>query len=131
MTAPIHITIPDTRAPGWNTIMRMHWAKQDKLNNEMWLLARAAMGDREWQELDYRVDVHVIATFKGNMLDPDNVCSKFVIDAIKTKKDNKTGEIVERRILQDDNPTWVRRVTSESLRGKRNSVEIILTEATA
>lgn len=125
----IRITLPDTRAPGWNAIMRMHWAKQDKLNNEMWLLARAAMGDGDWQEIDYCVDVHIKATFKGTPLDSDNICTKFLIDAIKTKKHKKTGEI-ERRILQEDDPRWVRRVTGESVRGKRNFIEITLTEAT-
>lgn len=122
----ITITINDFRVPGWNTIMRMHWTEQARRNDEAWMLARVAMGNRDWRELDYPVDVHVIATFKGNALDSDNICTKFLIDAIKTKK--VKGEIVERRILQEDDPKWVRRVTGESRRGKVNGVEIILTE---
>lgn len=121
----IHLTIPDERAPGWNAVSRMHWAKQRKRNAEVWLAVRAAYGN-EWQPLDAPVDVHIVATFTGNPLDSDNLCGKFYIDAIKSKRLDDGS--VDERILRDDDPKWVRRVTTESKRGKHNQVEIMLIE---
>ena len=123
---PIRITLPDLRALGWNKVMRMHWTQQHRRNGQVWLAVRVA-NHAEWQPIDYRVDVHVIATCKGTPLDPDNICAKFYIDAIKTKR-AKDGTIIDERILRDDDPDCVRYVTTESVRGKRNQVEIILTK---
>jgi hypothetical protein len=121
------ITIPNERAPGWNAVSRMHWAAQRKRNQEVWLAVRAAVGS-ECQLVCVPVDIHIVATFKGNPLDSDNVCSKFLIDAIKSKR--LPDGSVDQRILRDDDPRYVRRVTTESKRGKHNQVEIILTEVT-
>jgi hypothetical protein len=72
----------------------------------------------KWQLFDCAVDVHVVATFKGAMLDSDNICAKLYIDALKG------------RLLRDDDAKCVRRVTTESKRGKANSVTLTLTPVT-
>lgn len=114
MRQAITLTIPDERAPGWNSTMRMHWARRDALVGEMWLRVRPAM-PATYAKFDCVVDVHVAATFKGTPLDSDNVCAKLYIDVLKGK------------LLHDDNARYLRRVTTESRHGKTNSVTITLT----
>ena len=111
----MHLTIPDERAPGWNKTLRIHWRERDELVRLIWCKAWLAMGG-DAPMFECPVDVHVIATFKGQMLDSDNICAKLYIDALKG------------RLLYDDDVRYVRRVTTESKRGKHNQVEIVLTE---
>lgn len=116
----VRLTIPNERAPGWNNTLRSHWAKRAELIEAIWYKVIAGMvsGSVQYAMFDCPVDVHVIATFKGRALDSDNICAKLYVDALKG------------RLLHDDDAKWVRRVTTESRRGKVNQVEIVLTEVT-
>jgi hypothetical protein len=109
----IIITIPNERAAGWNNTLRIHWTDRDELVQAIWYRMYNALPDK-WQMFEQPVDIHVVGTFKGQMLDSDNICAKLYIDALKT------------RLLRDDNPRYVRRVTTESRKGKANSVTIQL-----
>lgn len=113
MTKPVTLTILGERAPGWNSTLRVHWAKRDELVRAIWF--RLCVQAREHEIFMCPVDVHVVATFKGTPLDSDNIAAKLYIDALKGP------------LLLDDNPKYVRRVTTESKKGKANSVTITLT----
>lgn len=112
------LTLHNERAPGWNKTLRAHWSDRDDLVGQMWLRIYPAM-PANYKLFDCPVDVHVAATFKGTPLDSDNICAKLYIDALKGK------------LLRDDDPRYVRRVTTESKRGKANSVTIQLTPVEA
>lgn len=112
---PVTIIIPDERAPGWNNVMRAHWAIRNDLVDSVWMSVLVALCNAPYKLFDCVVDVHVEATFKGQSLDSDNICAKLYIDALKGK------------LIRDDDARYIRRVTTESKRGKRNSVTIVLT----
>lgn len=110
------ITIAGERAPGWNKAIRMHWSKwRELVRITGWRMLPALPANT--QLLDYPVDVHVIATYKGMALDSDNICAKLYIDALKG------------RLLRDDDARYVRRVTTEAHKGKANSVQIVIERA--
>ena len=62
------------------------------------------------------VDITITAVQKGRIIDSDNICAKILIDALKGK------------IIVDDTPAYVRRVTTESKKGKENTVIMEITE---
>lgn len=65
------------------------------------------------------VDITITAYFKSRPLDADNIVGKLYIDGLKGK------------ILQDDNPRWVRSVKTVSLMDKalpRVEIEIVPVE---
>lgn len=109
------ITIPNERAPSWNKMYAgMHWSKRVELAQTIWWKVYAAMPHNA-KMFDVPVDVSIVATYKGRIVDSDNVVGKIFIDAIKGK------------LIRDDDPRYVRRVTTESKHGKHNSVTIQLT----
>lgn len=114
----ITLTLQGERAPGWNSTLRVHWSKRHELVTAIWYRVLPGLAGVDYKLFDGPVDVHVVATFKGTPLDSDNICAKLYIDALKG------------RLLRDDDARWVRRVTTEAKRGKKNHVEITLTEVT-
>lgn len=109
------ITLHGVKCPSWNTLYSQnHWSKRRALADEMHLLVRAAI-DPDSEPFDVPVDITVTAYYKGALVDADNVASKLLIDGLKG------------RVLRDDNPTWVRSVTTMSRESKRPYVVIELT----
>ncbi len=75
------------------------------------------MGIEKGTTCNKRVEVEVVGYFDKRPLDPDNVCSKIYLDALK-------GWLIE-----DDSPKFIDRVSTASRIDKANPrVEIILTE---
>lgn len=66
-----------------------------------------------------RVAILIIGYFKGNMVDPDNICSKVYIDGL-----------VKAGLLNDDSAKWVESVTTISRKDNaRQRVEIWINPA--
>lgn len=114
---PIRIRLDDERAPSWNTFYSgQHWSKRKALKDAARLVVLAALPP-DATPYDVPVDIHITACYPRQPLDADNVCSKVYIDALKG------------RLLHEDNPRWVRSVTTVSQRAKRASVVIELIPA--
>ena len=109
------ITLADERAPSWNKMYAgIHWSKRVEMIQAVWWKLYAAL-PHSAQMFAVPVDVSIVATYKGRTVDSDNIFSKGYIDAMKGK------------LIRDDDPRYVRRVTTESRHGKANSVVIELT----
>ncbi len=114
----LRITIANERAPSWNkTYAGIHWSKRVEMVQIIWWKMHAALPPSA-RMFDAPVDISIVATYKGRIVDSDNIFSKGYIDALKGK------------LIRDDDPRYVRRVTTESRHGKANSVVIELSEVT-
>ena len=106
------ITLHGVKCPSWNTLYsQSHWSKRRALADEMHMLVRAAI-DPNAEPFDVPVDICVTAYYKGALVDCDNVASKLLIDGLKG------------RVLRNDDPAWVRSVTTMSRKAKRPHVVI-------
>ena len=109
------IIINNERPKSWNEYYAgKHWS------------IRATEAERVHQLIQYmskkgifvgQVDIVMTVYFKNRPLDADNIASKFYIDGLKG------------RVIEDDNPKYVRSVKTVSLVDKENPrVEIELME---
>lgn len=114
---PLVIVLEDERCPSWNGMYAgMHHAKRTVLAKSTHLKVLAAMPE-DVEMFDRVVDIHIVAQYKGNRADSDNVVAKIYIDGLKN------------RVIVDDDGRWVRRVTTEACKGSTNRVTIIVTPA--
>lgn len=91
----------------------MHYRKRMKIAKEKHWLVLTAL-DPAWEPFDVRVDIVVIATYKHNPVDTDNIIAKLYIDGLKT------------RVIKDDSMQYVRRVILEANTGSEDSVTIVV-----
>lgn len=111
------ITIQGERAPSWNGFYAgMHYRKRAVIAERIHLLVKASI-ELDTIPFDVPVDISVVATYRRNPPDSDNVVAKVFIDGLKT------------HVIHDDNGRWVRRVTTEAVKGKEDSVTIEVTPA--
>ncbi len=90
-----------------------HWAKRNAETNRVHLAVRQQIDPETVRMFNGRVDINMVAYFKGNTQDSGNVCTKAYVDAL-------IGWLIE-----DDNIQHVRRVATESRKdNKRPRVEI-------
>lgn len=102
------ITLPKTTLPSWNKFYSgMHWAKRkeivDFIHHEMW----AAIKEQKIERIKYNgrtLAIHTACYFpnRRTALDPDNICDKVVIDALKES------------VIEDDDWRHIRYATTES-----------------
>ena len=114
MTDALTIVLDGERAPSWNVLYAgQHWSKRKAMRDAAHLVVRAALPP-DARLFDAPVDVTVTACYPRQPIDADNVSAKLYLDALKGV------------ILRDDNPRWVRSVTTISKRAKRACVVIQL-----
>lgn len=115
----ISFTIDDYRVPSWNQLYAgRHWAERSRMAQEAHLLVWGILQGKIKYTLGLpRVDIYIKAYQKGKTLDSDNICAKIIIDALKGI------------VIVDDTPQYVRRVTTESLKGNHDYVEVHIIEA--
>ena len=105
--------ITDERCPSWNSYYSgKHWAQRKAEVDRIHLLVRSLI-DPITVEM-FRVPVHITITahYKSKPVDPDNVCAKPYIDALKGW------------IIADDTLHYVKSVTTKSCLSNQNRVEI-------
>lgn len=103
------------RAVSWNDYWSgKHWSERSRRKKETQLLVRCNF-DADDPTYTVPVDITITAAYKRNPVDPDNVCSKAYIDALKGY------------LIRDDSPLFVRSVTTISRKGEQDSVTIEVT----
>ena len=106
------IHLPGERAPSWNLFYSgQHWEKRRKLAARVREAVRSAM-PTDTRCFSRPVRITLVACYARQLVDPDNVCAKLYVDALKG------------RVLRDDDPSCVLSVTTISRRAKRPSVTI-------
>ena len=111
------IKLDNYRALSWNTLYAgKHWATRSRLVEEAHMLVGYVIMAMKPKLFSRPVDITITAVQKGRIIDSDNICAKILIDALKGK------------IIVDDTPTYVRRVTTESKKGKEDMVIMEITE---
>lgn len=114
---PIKLVLDYVRPQSWNAIARMHWTQYEQHVAEHHWLMRAAIG----QTADYftkPADISVVSYFDKRPFDSSNVAVKLFEDGLKNF------------VIVDDDPRYVRRVSSESrIDRKHPRVEIAITPA--
>ena len=120
------ITLDGERPISWNIFnARAHWSRRKEENDRVHKLVQysvlniAVHAQLSRKDLLFAdaVDITISSYFKNRPLDPDNICAKLYIDALKGL------------VIQDDNPKFVRSVTTRSLVDKENPrVEIVVEE---
>lgn len=115
MNKPITITILGERAMSWNAFWSQgtHWSKRARYQKETQLLVRCNLPE-ECEMYTVPVDLTVIATFKKNPIDCSNLAIKPFEDALKGW------------LLRDDDPRYVRSVTTISRKADNDSVTLLL-----
>ncbi len=119
----ITIVLPRERPISWNKIYESrHWIFRKNLADSVHRKVTAAMVDMGIHPMDKtkmfqgRVDIVVTAFFDKRPLDSDNIGAKIYIDPLKLV------------LIMDDNPKYVRRVSSQSEIDRENPrLEIVLT----
>lgn len=117
-TKPLVVKIP-MRSESLNTIYSAdHWSVRQKLAADVheqvaWQLR---LDNVERVPFAPRVDVHVDAYFCGKHLDSDNIATKLLIDGAR-----------QYGILTNDDPRYVRRVSSESHASETGREWIVIT----
>ncbi len=111
------LIIPDHKAISWNYLYRgQHWSKRAKLAEDIHLLVYASVcqqANNKEKLYGKKVDIHII-THQKRPIDSDNICAKLYIDGLKGL------------IITDDTPEYVGKVTTESIKDKKDWVEIII-----
>ena len=110
----MRLTIPDHRPVSWNRLYsQQHWTKRKALADEVHLLTLAAIPpDAEMVKGPVWI---FITAHNRKPLDPDNICAKLYVDALKG------------RVIADDDPRYVRGVALRSETGDPK-VEIVIQE---
>lgn len=117
-TKPLVVKIP-MRSESLNTIYSAdHWSVRQKLAADLheqvsWQLR---LDNVERVPFAPRVDVSVDAYFHGNVLDSDNIPIKLMIDGLR-----------QYGVLTNDDPRFVRRVSSESHKSDTGREWIVIT----
>jgi hypothetical protein len=110
----IKIIIKDHKIISWNKLYSQnHWSIRSALAEEIHMLVYASIIEQNIKKVKGKVDIHIIAHQK-RPIDPDNICSKLYIDGLKG------------RVIEDDTPEYVGKVTTESVKDKEDWVEIVL-----
>lgn len=112
------VVIPDERPPSWNKFYSgMHWAERNEVRDDMRWLVRSCIHPDDIVIPEGRVDITITVYFRHHPQDPDNICSKLMIDSIK-------GYLIE-----DDTREHIRTVATRSEIDKNNPrVEILVEE---
>lgn len=122
----LSIWLPDEQPVSWNTLMRMHWAKQQEENRRVqWtvfeaLAAKLGPNRGDWPVFDRPVCITMTAYFEGRPLDASNL-------TLKLFEDGLVGTV-----LSDDNPRFVAEVRLQSRKagnGHKPGVMIQIEEA--
>jgi hypothetical protein len=118
------IVLDGERPLSWNGMYAgKHFSKRSKMANLAHMLVRRAIPDG-FIPFSKVVDIHITAEMKHPVMDSDNVVAKVMIDGLKPDKDDSHQPFV----IRDDDPRWVRRVTTEAVKAKDNRVTIRVTE---
>lgn len=115
------IVLEGYRPKSWNTFYAgKHFSSRQEHVQDAQRAVLAALAVHPVAPFTVPVSVTVIAYYKGQMTDPDNVCSKLLIDGLK-----------HAGIVVDDTPQYIRSVTTISRKdNQRPRAEIILTATT-
>lgn len=115
MAEPLHICLRGERPKSWNELKRLdRWRWQDEVDRVK-LIMRAALPAMP-PVYTGRVDIAVVAYFRGKAFDSDNIPAKLFIDGLINL------------VIPDDSPRFVRRVSTESrIDRKHPRIEITLT----
>jgi hypothetical protein len=96
----------DRRPPSWNDVMRLHWGNQRRLSETWELLMlekiQNAKQHSRWRVPVGRVRVQIESYTHTHHLDPDNICAKPILDALKA------------RLIHDDSPVYIAEVRLRS-----------------
>ncbi len=119
--ADVVITLEGYRAKSWNTFYAgKHFSNRQEHVQDAQKAVKAALAKHPVEPFTVPVSVTVTAYYKGQMADPDNICSKLVIDGLK-----------HAGIVVDDTPEYIHSVTTISRKdNQRPRVEVALKPST-
>ena len=105
MSEALVIVIEGEIAPSWNkATAHQHWRAYDVLRVRVGWAVRGALNGEE-EMFDCPVDIEIVAYYKKDAIDSDNIMAKVYIDALKG------------RLIKDDDRRYLRRVTTETRMG--------------
>lgn len=120
MRTQIKFTIDDP-LPSWNKLYsQAHWSKRKELVDDWHGRVSYYMMAQKIPRMLYEVPIDIKITCyykdKRSIVDPDNVCDKLLIDALKDW------------VIKDDTYEYIKRVTTEARLDRENPrTEVILT----
>lgn len=118
MNQPTTIHLPGLRAASWNQYWAgRHHAARSRDKRTSSALVRAALDPNACELYTVPVAITVLAEYKRNPVDCDNVCTKALIDGLRGW------------LIQNDDPRYVRSFTTISRRGDSDSVTIYIEPA--
>lgn len=104
------------KAISWNTLYRGgHWTIRQRVADHAHQEVAVALQENA-KKFKVPVDIKITA-YLNRIIDPDNLCSKIIIDGLKGK------------IIEDDTSKFVNSVTTMTRKAASNFVEIEITEA--
>ena len=107
------LIIQDHKVISWNKLYQQkHWSYRkelaDTIHNLVFFLAK----QQKIKPVKKKIDIYIQA-YQTRTIDSDNICAKLYIDGLKFAK-----------IIKDDTPKYVGKVTLESIKSKQNSISI-------
>lgn len=95
----LQLTIP-ARAFSWNRMLNKHWQQRRIIRDEWYFLVLEALNESGFKKKKikwkYPLILEVHAQMKGNIADTNNICDKYIVDALTHYK-----------IIKDDNPQYI------------------------
>lgn len=109
----MRIILENYKMPSWNTLYSgRHWSTRKEMADYAHQSVKIALIGKDTTPYLSPVDISITAYLKRT-IDPDNVCSKLVIDGIKM-----TG------LIQDDTPKYINGVTVRVVKSKEEKTVI-------
>lgn len=109
----MRIILKNYKIPSWNLLYSgKHWSIRKEMAEYAHISVREALIGKHATMYSYPVKITISAHLKRT-IDPDNVCSKLVIDGIKMMG-----------ILKDDTPQYVSSVTVRVIKAKEDKTVI-------
>ncbi len=107
------------RVPSWNEFYKAgHWSDRNAKAHLWHALVHEAIGKLEDATMfDGPVNINIWAYYSHHVKDSDNICAKLLIDGLKGK------------LIQEDDPKWVRTVSVTSTKADVDLVDIEIWEA--
>ena len=108
------LTINNHKVISWNELYEArHWRVRKGIADEIHQLVKYESMGQEIPSFDKPVTITVIAGKHDHLVDCDNVCSKLYIDGL-----------VGAGVIDNDSTKYVSQVTTRSVKGNINYVEI-------
>ncbi len=109
------ITLENYKCPSWNILYSgKHYRKRMEMAEFAHQSVDEALNGVKMTLYATPVNITVVGHFKSRIIDSDNIVSKLLIDSLKGK------------LIKDDSPQYVRRVTTESVKAEKDYTEIII-----